>query len=96
MSAFIAQSDRHGRNALQFAPAFAKTLELDGSETVDVLPVEGGLTPRCEVTVRITRADGTMNEVVALCRLDTENEIAYFHAGGILSYVLNDLVENAA
>ena len=82
---------------LQFAAGVSrKTLELDGSETVDVLPVEGGLTPRCDVTVRITRADGSMSEIVALCRLDTENEIAYFHAGGILSYVLNDLVENAA
>ena len=82
---------------LQFAEGTSRsTLSLDGTETIDILPVEGGLSPRCDVAVRITRADGTVVETTALCRLDTENEIAYFRAGGILSYVLNDLVENAA
>ncbi|MEE4300707.1 MAG: aconitate hydratase AcnA [Pseudomonadales bacterium] len=82
---------------LQFEDGTSRrTLSIDGSETIDILPVEGGLTPRCNVTVRITREDGTTTDTVAVCRLDTENEIAYFRAGGILSYVLNDLVENTA
>jgi aconitate hydratase len=73
-----------------------KSLGLDGSETVDVLPAEGGLKPGCTLTVRITRAGGETVDVPVKCRLDTENEIAYFRSGGILTYVLNDLVAQAA
>jgi aconitate hydratase len=73
-----------------------KSLGLDGSETVDVLPAEGGLKPGCTLPVRITRAGGETVDVPVKCRLDTENEIAYFRSGGILTYVLNDLVAQAA
>jgi aconitate hydratase len=71
-------------------------LGLDGSETVDVQPAEGGLKPGCMLTVKITKGDGSEVEVPVRCRLDTENEISYFKSGGILTYVLNDLVSRAA
>ena len=60
-----------------------KTLALDGSETVDVLGTED-LAPRSALTLRITRKDGTIANVPVTCRLDTDEEIAYFHAGGLL------------
>jgi aconitate hydratase len=73
-----------------------RSLGLDGTETIDVLPAEGGLKPGCSLTVRITKADGEAVDVPVKCRLDTENELAYFRSGGILTYVLNDLVAQAA
>ncbi|MEE4360064.1 MAG: aconitate hydratase AcnA [Pseudomonadales bacterium] len=73
-----------------------KALGLTGDETIDVLPAAGGLTPGCTLTVRITQPDGSASDVVVKCRLDTENEIAYYHSGGILTFVLNDLVARAA
>ena len=73
-----------------------RSLGLDGTETIDVLPAEGGLKPGCSLTVRITKADCEAVDVPVKCRLDTENELAYFRSGGILTYVLNDLVAQAA
>ncbi|HSG90279.1 MAG TPA: aconitate hydratase AcnA [Pseudomonadales bacterium] len=82
---------------LQFEEGTTRTtLGLDGSETVDVLPAEGGLKPGARLTVRITRADGSTVDAAVICRLDTDNELAYFRAGGILTYVLKDLVSRAA
>jgi len=77
--------------ALQFAGGTdRKTLGLDGSETFDI----GGmadLKPRQDVTVHFTRADGSTGEFVARCRIDTQQELDYFYAGGILPYVLRKL-----
>ena len=46
------------------------------------------------LTLRITRADGSTEEVPVLCRVDTDIEIEYYRHGGILSYVLRQLVAN--
>jgi aconitate hydratase len=75
-----------------------KTLALTGDEIVDIRLPEGvtEITPRQELTVTISRADGEKSSFAALSRLDTENEIAYFKSGGILQYVLNNLVGDAA
>lgn len=82
---------------LQFEPGVSRqTLSLDGSETIDVLPAEGGLRPGQTMTIRITRTDGNSEEVRVQSRLDTDNEIAYFKSGGILTFVLNELVSRAA
>jgi aconitate hydratase len=68
----------------------AATLGLTGAEEFSI---EGlaGLKPRQMLTVRFRRADGTTGQFEVLCRIDTENEIDYFYAGGILPYVLRKL-----
>ena len=68
-----------------------QSLGLDGSETVTIEGIEN-LTPRATVTVRITRADGSTQQVQTLCRIDTANELDYYRNGGILHYVLRSLV----
>ena len=70
-----------------------KTLGLDGTETVDITGLEGGITPRMEVACRITRADGGIRSVALLCRIDTLDEVGYFESGGILQYVLRGLMD---
>ena len=77
--------------ALTFAPGTdRRSLGLDGSEKFTVRGV-GALRPRQMLTVEGERADGTLFAFEARCRIDTENELAYFHAGGILPYVLRRL-----
>ncbi|KAA5607119.1 aconitate hydratase AcnA [Roseospira marina] len=76
---------------LQFKDgATRKTLGLDGSETFTITGV-ADITPRQDVTVTITRADGSSEEVVTTCRIDTLDELEYFRNGGILQYVLRSL-----
>jgi aconitate hydratase len=70
-----------------------KTLNLTGSETLDI----GGLThaalqPGMSLPVTITYKDGHKDTVDVLCRIDTLNEVEYFKAGGILHYVLRQLI----
>ncbi len=67
-------------------------LKLDGSETFDVIGLEGDLKPLQDVTLVITRADGKKEEHKLLCRIDTADEIDYMKNGGILHYVLRSLV----
>ena len=71
-------------------------LALDGSETVDVAGVADGLQPRSTLTCRVRRADGTVQEFEVRCRIDTENELDYFRHGGILPYVLRNMLAEAA
>lgn len=66
-------------------------LKLDGTELFDVTGVEAGLRPRQDVTLTITRTDGTKTEVSLLCRIDTADEVDYFKNGGVLPYVLRNL-----
>ena len=73
------------------------SLGLNGEETVDIRLAEGAAeAPRQEVTVVITGTDGSTREIQVDSRLDTDNEIAYFRSGGILQYVLNNLVSGGA
>ncbi|MEI6043498.1 MAG: aconitate hydratase AcnA [Chloroflexota bacterium] len=73
----------------------AQTLKLDGSETFDLLGLEGGPQPRQDVTLVIHRTDGTSEEVPVVLRIDTPIEIEYYQHGGILPYVLRQLVAQA-
>jgi aconitate hydratase len=73
----------------------AQTLKLDGSETYDVLGLGSGLKPQQELTLRITRANGQSENVPVACRIDTPIEIDYYQHGGILPYVLRQLVTAA-
>ncbi len=73
----------------------AQTLKLDGSETYDVVGLDENLKPQQDLTLRITRKDGSVEEVSVRCRIDTPIEIDYYQHGGILPYVLRQLVAKA-
>ncbi|HEU5285323.1 MAG TPA: aconitate hydratase, partial [Sphingomicrobium sp.] len=68
----------------------ADSLGLDGSETFSIAGV-AGIEPRQDVEVQLTDSDGSSRSFSARCRIDTYNELEYFHAGGILHYVLRRL-----
>ncbi|MDP2834976.1 MAG: aconitate hydratase AcnA [Pseudomonadota bacterium] len=70
----------------------AADFNLDGSESFDLVGLENGITPQQDVTLVIRRADGSSRNVAVKLRLDTPIEIEYFQAGGILPYVLKQLL----
>jgi aconitate hydratase A / 2-methylisocitrate dehydratase len=70
----------------------AATYKLTGRETFDIVGVGESLRPRGEVTVRATDAEGTVREIVATTRIDTPEELVAFRHGGILPYVLRQLL----
>jgi aconitate hydratase A / 2-methylisocitrate dehydratase len=72
-----------------------KSLGLDGSEQIDVVGLEQGLKPGMDLTLRVHRADGRTDDVPVLCRLDTLDEVDYYRNGGILQYVLRQLLRDA-
>ena len=77
---------------LQFKDgASVQTLRLDGTETYDVLGLDDQLKPRQDLTLRITRSNGQVEDVAVACRIDTPVEIDYYRHGGILPYVLRQL-----
>jgi aconitate hydratase len=81
---------------LQFKDgASAQSLKLDGTETFDVLGLSPAVKPQQDLTLRITRKGGTVENVVVACRIDTPIEIEYYQHGGILPYVLRQLVAKA-
>ena len=77
--------------------ASRRSLGLTGAETIDITLPSGvdDITPRQALTLAIHRPGGESERVTVQSRLDTQDEIAYFKAGGILQFVLNKLV-NAA
>ena len=75
--------------------ATRKSLEVDGSERIDLEGIADGITPRMTVTCRIRRADGSTQEVPLRCRIDTADEADYYRHGGILHYVLRGLAKAA-
>ncbi|WP_432720527.1 aconitate hydratase AcnA [Jeongeupia wiesaeckerbachi] len=74
----------------------AVTLQLRGDETFDVLGVDAELTPQQNLTLRITAADGTAREISVRSRIDTPIEVDYYRHGGILPYVLRELLSTPA
>ncbi len=78
---------------LQFLEgASAQTVGLDGSETFDLLGLSESVYPGQMVTLVIHRADGTHAEVSLRSRIDTAIEVDYYRHGGILPYVLRELI----
>ncbi|HXA69713.1 MAG TPA: aconitate hydratase AcnA, partial [Stellaceae bacterium] len=81
---------------LQFKDgASRQSLKLDGTERYDILGVAQGLKPRSDLLCRVHRADGKMEEIKLLCRIDTLDELEYFRHGGILHYVLRQMMKAA-
>ncbi len=75
------------------AGATRKTLVLDGNETFDFVGLEAGVRPRMTLACQIRRSSGARQEIPLLCRIDTLDEVEYYRHGGILQYVLRQLLE---
>jgi aconitate hydratase len=71
-----------------------KTLGLKGDEVIDILGLDH-LSPRMDIKLSITRANGTVDTVDVLCRVDTADEVNYYRHGGILQYVLRGMAKAA-
>jgi aconitate hydratase len=71
----------------------AQTLNLDGSETYSVLGLGSGIRPRQEVTLEITRKNGVIEKVPLILRIDTPIEVDYYRHGGILPFVLREILQ---
>lgn len=77
---------------LQFKPGDSwQTLKLTGNEIIDVIP-HPELKPQSEAKLVITRADGSREEVTVILRVDTPIEVDYYRNGGILPFVLRQLL----
>jgi len=74
----------------------AQTLGLDGTETYDVVGLGEDLQPRQDITLRITRKDGSSQDVQVKVRIDTPIEVDYYRHGGILPFILRQLITEAA
>lgn len=70
-----------------------KTLDLNGSEVIDLLGLSDAIKPRMPVKAVIRREDGSQVEETLVCRIDTLNEVEYYRHGGILQFVLRSLVK---
>jgi aconitate hydratase len=81
---------------LQFMGAdSAQSLDLRGDEVIDVVGLDD-IRPQQELTLVIKRADGSRQEVRVKSRIDTAIEVDYYKHGGIMPYVLRDLLTQAA
>ncbi len=69
-----------------------QTLSLDGTETFDLIGLNADLTPLQDVTLVVHRANGQSIDVQVTVRIDTPIEVEYYRHGGILPYVLRQLV----
>ncbi|WP_068859393.1 Fe/S-dependent 2-methylisocitrate dehydratase AcnD [Perlucidibaca aquatica] len=79
---------------LEFKPGTTRlTLGIDGTETYDV---EGELTPRATLTLVITRRNGEVVRVPMTCRLDSDEEVSVYEAGGVLQRFAKDFLEATA
>jgi aconitate hydratase len=69
-----------------------QSLRLDGSETLDIEGIAAGITPGMDALCTIHRQDGSRDQITLTCRIDTLDEVDYFRHGGILHYVLRQLL----
>ena len=78
---------------LQFKEGFdRKKLNITGAELITIIDIDKGVNPRQEVACEIKYKDGTSKTIKVLCRIDTENEVEYYKNGGILQYVLRNML----
>ncbi len=69
-----------------------KNLNLKGSELITVIDIEKGLNPLDIVKIEIKYSSGDIKIIETLCRIDTKNELEYYKNGGILQYVLRNMI----
>ena len=69
-----------------------KNLNLIGSELITIAEIEKGINPSDKVIVEIKYASGEIKKIETLCRIDTKNELEYYKNGGILQYVLRNMI----
>ena len=69
-----------------------KSLNLVGSELISVVDIEKGINPSDEVVIEIKYISGEIKKVKTLSRIDTKNELEYYKNGGILQYVLRNMI----
>ena len=69
-----------------------KNLDLIGSELISVNEIEKGINPSDMVTLEIKYSSGEIKKIKTLCRIDTKNELEYYKNGGILQYVLRNMI----
>ncbi len=78
---------------LQFKDGINRTnLKLNGSELFSIIDLEKGIDPRDEVDVEIKYVSGDIKRIKMLSRIDTKNELEYYKNGGILQYVLRNMI----
>ena len=78
---------------LQFIDNFNRTnLNLKGSELISIKEIEKGISPSDKVTLEIKYISGEIKKIETLCRIDTKNELEYYKNGGILQYVLRNMI----
>ena len=78
---------------LQFKDGFdRKKLNITGEELITIVDIDKGIKPRDEVSCEIKYKDGTSKTIKVLCRIDTQNEVEYYKNGGILQYVLRNML----
>ena len=78
---------------LQFKDGFdRKKLNITGSELFTIINIAKGIGPREDINCEIKYANGTIKIIKLLCRIDTTNEIEYYKHGGILQYVLRNML----
>jgi aconitate hydratase len=71
-----------------------KSLGITGDEIIDIVGLDT-ITPRMDVSLVIHRANGKVDTVPVICRIDTVDEVAYYQHGGILQYVLRGMAKAA-
>ncbi len=72
-----------------------QSLGIKGDEVIDIAGIESGVRPRQEATLVIRRKDGSKRDIKVLLRIDTPIEVDYYVHGGILPFVLRDLLGKA-
>ena len=78
---------------LQFINNTNRTnLKLIGSELISIIQIENGINPSDKVIVEIKYSSGENKKIETLCRIDTKNELEYYKNGGILQYVLRNMI----
>ena len=73
----------------------AQTLGLDGTESYEIVGLSDDIKPRQDLSLRITRKDGSTQEAPVKLRIDTPIEVDYYRHGGILPFILRQLINEA-